>query len=214
MNPSDLKARLDRQMNELVTFATRDVPDIVGIEATNYFKESFEKEGFDNKKWQEVQRRIPGSPWYGRSSQSGKFSQKRATNPILKGETDELKNAAYKIGLPKLYTSFMVAYVPDGVAAGIGFGSILPIGGKFFFNPEINSLTTVNKYPQQYVSLLPRFGVKLNNRLSIVVAPTGTFTHTAKEHNLKSPLFQFCSHDVNDYQQFFWGGYAGVIMQL
>jgi hypothetical protein len=56
---------------------------------------------------------------------------------------------AFKSGVEKFYTSLFFAYVPEGgsakrkIASGIGFGSILPISGSLFFNPEINYLGTV-----------------------------------------------------------------------
>jgi phage virion morphogenesis protein len=159
MNPSDLKARLDRQMNELVTFATRDVPDIVGIEATNYFKESFEKEEFDNKKWQEVQRRIPGSPWYGRSSQSGKFSQKRATDPILKGETDELKNAI----TPHTEADKVIISNDKPYAAVHNFGLKAKIFGKQEFTMPKRTFMAVTD------ELMTRINTKIKNELTKIL---------------------------------------------
>ncbi|MHC1780046.1 MAG: phage virion morphogenesis protein [Bacteroidales bacterium] len=74
-----------------------DIKDILGIEAVNHYKESFDNEGFKDsdtvKKWPEVKRRDPESKWYGHSGQTGKFSQARTLAKILTGETGELKNA-------------------------------------------------------------------------------------------------------------------------
>lgn len=76
---------------------SEDIKDILGVEAVNHFKESFDHEGFKDedtiKKWPDVKRRDPDSPWYGHSGQTGKFSQARTTAKILAGETGELKNA-------------------------------------------------------------------------------------------------------------------------
>lgn len=74
-----------------------DIKDILGVEAVNHFKESFDNEGFKDgesiTKWQDVKRRDTDSPWYGHSGQMGKFSQARTIAKILSGETGELKNA-------------------------------------------------------------------------------------------------------------------------
>jgi hypothetical protein len=44
---------------------TRDVlPTLLANQAQNYFVSSFDKQGFDGAKWQEVQRRIEGTPAY------------------------------------------------------------------------------------------------------------------------------------------------------
>jgi phage virion morphogenesis protein len=96
MDPSELKRRLERQMSEVTTFARRDVPLIIGVEAVNQFKASFDKEaepGSTGNPWKEVERRKPDSPWYGHSGQTGKFSQSRTTAKILTGETGALKDA-------------------------------------------------------------------------------------------------------------------------
>ena len=81
-------------MEEIRTFVRDDVPDIIGVEAVNFFRESFEKESFEGNPWKEVERRKPDSPWYGFSAGAKKsFSQTRTMAKILSGETGELKEA-------------------------------------------------------------------------------------------------------------------------
>ncbi|HHU96844.1 MAG: phage virion morphogenesis protein [Bacteroidota bacterium] len=73
-----------------------DIKDILGTEAVNHFKGSFQNEGFTDEvlnPWKDVKRRDPSSPWYGHSGQRGKFSNARTTAKILSGETRELQNA-------------------------------------------------------------------------------------------------------------------------
>lgn len=73
-----------------------DIKHVMGVEATNHFKDSFRNEGFTDETlnpWKDVKRRDKESPWYGHSGQTGKFSAERATAPILTGETRELQNA-------------------------------------------------------------------------------------------------------------------------
>lgn len=70
--------------------------DILGVEAVNHFKSSFDNEGFEDKnvkKWDNVKRRDPLSVWYGHSSKKKGFSSVTARNKILKGETNELREA-------------------------------------------------------------------------------------------------------------------------
>lgn len=50
---------------------------LIADKLQEYFTESFDKEGFNNIKWKEVQRRIPGTTAYKRASLAGR------TNPIL-----------------------------------------------------------------------------------------------------------------------------------
>lgn len=74
-----------------------DIKDVLGTQAKNHFKESFDHEGFKDedtiKKWPEVKRRDPESSWYGHSSQTGKFAEARTTAKILTGHTGELKES-------------------------------------------------------------------------------------------------------------------------
>ncbi|MDD7438590.1 MAG: phage virion morphogenesis protein [Bacteroidales bacterium] len=98
---------MEKKQQELQEFMrSQALKDIVGTEAVNHYKRSFEDEGFTDETlnpWKEVERRNPESPWFGHSGQTGKFSLERTSAPILSGETGELKNAIR-------YT-----YLPDGV---------------------------------------------------------------------------------------------------
>ncbi|GHV31584.1 hypothetical protein FACS1894177_06500 [Bacteroidia bacterium] len=94
MNIEEFERQFSEKMEEINTFVRDDVGDIVGVEAVNFFKDSFEKESFDGNPWQEVERRKPDSPWYGFSAGAKKnFSEARTTAKILSGETGELKEA-------------------------------------------------------------------------------------------------------------------------
>ncbi len=88
---------VQKKIKEITTFIeSNDVKQIVGTEAVNHFKDSFENEGFTDKKlekWEEVERRKKESEWYGHSGQTGKFSNTRTTSKILRGGTRELANA-------------------------------------------------------------------------------------------------------------------------
>ena len=88
-----LKQQLEKKLSELRGYIQEDAPIVIGVEATNEFKENFDKQTFDGKKWQDVKRRDPNSPWYGHSGQTGKKSESRKTAKILDGETGELKGA-------------------------------------------------------------------------------------------------------------------------
>lgn len=89
--------RFDSTLKEIQDFVEGDdIKHILGREAINHFQSSFDKEGFEDegvKKWKEVKRRDPTSPWYGHSGQTGKPSPARTTAKILTGETKELRNA-------------------------------------------------------------------------------------------------------------------------
>lgn len=97
MKLNDLNAKIRAKITEIKQFRDRDLPDIVGMEAVNHYKENFVNEGFTDKAnnpWKDVKRRDPASPWYGFSYGAKKnFSQSRTTDKILTGETKELQNS-------------------------------------------------------------------------------------------------------------------------
>lgn len=110
-----------------------DIKDIIGTEAVNHYKESFQNEGFTDETlnpWKDVKRRDPKSPWYGHSGQTGKFSAARTTAKVLTGETRELQN------------SITYERIPGGAriksdkpyAAVHQFGGLAKIYGKKSFN--------------------------------------------------------------------------------
>jgi phage gpG-like protein len=96
MDISDFAKQFPDRMKRVTDFIKNDAKDIIGTEAIEHFRKSFENEGFtdENKEpWAEVERRKSESAWHGHSGQTGKFSAARTTAKILTGETNELQNA-------------------------------------------------------------------------------------------------------------------------
>lgn len=60
----------------------RELPVLLAKQAENYFTDSFTRQGLGDKKWKEVQRRIPGTYAYKYPSKKG---LQRRTSPILVG---------------------------------------------------------------------------------------------------------------------------------
>jgi phage gpG-like protein len=60
----------------------RELPVLLANQAENYFVDNFKKQGFDNKKWQEVQRRIAETRPYMYPKNKGLSRRKK---PILIG---------------------------------------------------------------------------------------------------------------------------------
>lgn len=85
------------RLEKIKQFTTgEEIKDILGTEAVNHFRESFQNEGFTDETlnpWKDVKRRDPASKWHGHSGQTGKFSPARTSAKILSGETRELQNS-------------------------------------------------------------------------------------------------------------------------
>lgn len=97
MNIKDFSRQFADKIDKIKEFTRgEDIKDILGTEAVNHFRESFQNQGFTDETlnpWKDVKRRDPASPWYGHSGQTGRFSNARTTAKILSGETRELQNA-------------------------------------------------------------------------------------------------------------------------
>jgi len=75
---------LDRMQDDIKKGITEDLPDIIGVEAVNHFKSSFDNEGFTDEtleKWPEVERR------------KGKTKGADALRKILTGKTGNLHDS-------------------------------------------------------------------------------------------------------------------------
>jgi len=132
-------------------------------------------------------------------------------------------NAAFRIGIEKFYTSFLFAYnhkeefTWDNIATGFGFGTIIPVIGKFIYiNPEINNLSSFRMndrtgYNILINSLVLYLGINLG-KLSIAAGPSaiwllgGNMFVEDADGDFPAPNFSFYSYDINDHNRIVVGG--------
>lgn len=60
MNTDELNARIREKLDEIRRYREQELPDIIGTEAVNHFRESFANEGFTDEtttKWKDVKQR-------------------------------------------------------------------------------------------------------------------------------------------------------------
>lgn len=106
----DIK-NITKKLQKVQQYLKNDVGDVIGIEAINHFKDSFQNEGFTDtslQKWDKVKRTEPSSKWYGfkyksTSPKPGRtkrkeesytnYSEAATKRPVLSGDTQELMNA-------------------------------------------------------------------------------------------------------------------------
>ena len=68
MTPQEAVAAVKKRLADLERFRREDLPDIIKDEAVDFYQDSFYKQGATDKelkKWDDVKRRDPDSPWYG-----------------------------------------------------------------------------------------------------------------------------------------------------
>lgn len=112
-------------------------------------------------------------------------------------------NLSYKIGIKKLYTTITGAYNPDlnnKFAAGLGFGSILPVSTAFFFNPELISQNTVSVHEnQQMLSFAAQMGFSFaNDRLQLIGGPSLTWNNTGASGKLHDEFYYLSKEKINN----------------
>ena len=155
-------------------------------------------------------------------------------------------SAAFKIGLEKFYTNLLIGYNPTtevfkrdgfayyGVAFGMGFGSVLPIGKIFFFNPELNWLSSspVRDDEESYlglnfVSFVPSFGINIGKHFSITAGPSVTWASAYIYHpdaddwmdavdtnvSMPRPLFGY-NHEITPNQSIVIGARAALRLRF
>lgn len=79
-------SKLFKKLERLENYLRTQAPTIIGVEAVNHFKESFDNQGFTDKslvKWKDVKRRDPKSVWHGFSY--GATSKVPGNHPKRKG---------------------------------------------------------------------------------------------------------------------------------
>ncbi|MCL2008361.1 MAG: hypothetical protein FWG77_09775 [Treponema sp.] len=132
----------------------------------------------------------------------------------------------FKIGIERFYTSFYVGFNPfvestaNRAAYGWGFGSMLPIVGSFFFNPEYVWLNAISEYNYSWLdswiesfnsihSLVFNFGYNITGNFSVHAGPSLTWVSYLGDAKL-DPLFTILYHEINDESAIALGLRAGL----
>lgn len=116
-------------------------------------------------------------------------------------------NFSYRIGLKKLYTTFIGSYNKDNqhrFSIGTGVGSILPISSHLYFNPELinqNVIDTDQTF-QNITSLNLSLGTDLTERLHLSAGPTLTWSYSNNIDYLQTPYFWIYNRPVNNHNNF------------
>lgn len=79
-----------KRLQEKLKQKVSELPEIIGNEGQRAFADEFKNQRWDNNKWKEVKRRMPGTFEYKYPKRKG---LSRRTNPILVGRTRRLKRA-------------------------------------------------------------------------------------------------------------------------
>jgi hypothetical protein len=121
--------------------------------------------------------------------------------------------AAFKLGVEKLYTSFALAYRPGAARPyllGLGFGTHIPLGKRLFFNPEISQMHSLGRSPQQQIlRFAPGIGLRWG-KLHLLAGPSLRYAFMEKGGSLDAPFAAIYTHNFGARRQLAAGLQAGV----
>lgn len=112
-NLEAVKAKIDQTKREL--------PKQLANLSQNYFVLSWKKQGFDGQKWQEVKRRIPGTPEYKYPSTKG---LSRRTKPILVQSGELRRRVANSVVVANWNSILLVVDLPYAAAQNDGLNGL------------------------------------------------------------------------------------------
>jgi hypothetical protein len=126
-------------------------------------------------------------------------------------------NLSFKIGIPRLYSYFQGGYNPafeKDFAWGGGFGTLCPIGKKFYFNPEIGSINSWGKNAnQQMISLVGNFRYELFSAVQIAVGPSVVWMSSEGE-DLYKPIYSIVNRKIDNHNRLLIGARAALSINL
>lgn len=110
-------------------------------------------------------------------------------------------NMSFKIGIPQLYSIFQGSFnynFNKPFAIGYGFGSLLPLSKRLYFNPEISRTQPVSKDNQVQIStFVGNFRFKLSPHLSIAAGPSVIHAYINDEYASYKPVYSIVDHPLN-----------------
>ena len=139
------KFNFDR-MSALLTREKTALAVAVGNFAQNEFRENFKRQSFNGAKWQEVKRRIPGTPAYRSAGKSGH------TRAILVGKGSGTLRRAVNVSLKKATFGEILFVVP------LPYAEIHNTGGVIN-----NKRAKIIMPKRQFIGMTPRLeqGIRL-----------------------------------------------------
>lgn len=151
MTVNELNQYFDRLTDDLNNALKEDLPDLIGTEAVNHFKEGFQNEGFTDQaleKWPEVKRR------------QGKNSGADALRKILTGKTGNLAESITYIKEPDrvvIYANPMNTGAASNYAAAHNFGTNNAGRGHNTVIPQRKFLAHSQMLNQKIVGRIERY---------------------------------------------------------
>lgn len=110
-------------------------------------------------------------------------------------------NLSFKIGVKPLYTFVTASY--GGTSSrlfeyGFGVGSLIHINNNWFFNPEIKSASSPQKFNTHYLSFSPKIGYSFIKPMYITIGPSILWNYNEKTHPMTDPTYSLWDNRINE----------------
>jgi hypothetical protein len=123
-------------------------------------------------------------------------------------------NLSFKIGVPKLYSFVQGGYNVDfekRFGLGFGMGSMLSIGKRLYFNPEISSMQPISKDNKtQISSFAANLRYQIAPHLQIAAGPSFSHVYSDNDIYLYKPKYHILNHKINPKNQLVLGFRAAL----
>ncbi len=109
-------------------------------------------------------------------------------------------NVVFKIGVPQFYSFVKSSYnynYSKPIALGLGFGSLIPLGKNFYFNPEAGSMSSFNNNSNT-TTLATNVRYSINSKLQLAAGLSAVWLNYPQGENMyDQPFFSLINHEIN-----------------
>lgn len=123
-------------------------------------------------------------------------------------------NISYKIGVKKLYSSFIASYNPninEHWALGMGIGSILPLNKSFYLNPELLTQNQVITNEDNLLfSCALNVGYSISSKIHISIGSSLVWNNVEQNKNLYKEFLSLKKWEINEHNNLLLGARIGI----
>ena len=110
-------------------------------------------------------------------------------------------NIAFKMGVPRFYSFLQGSYYhnyTDPFAFGFGFGSLIPLGRNFYFNPEFGNISPLVSFDNNVTTLVTNLRYSISPRLQLATGLSAVWLNYQRDQNMfDPPFFSWLNHEIN-----------------
>lgn len=118
-------------------------------------------------------------------------------------------NLAFKIGVPRFYSYLQGSYnnsYSKQFALGFGFGSLISMGNKFYFNPELGNLSPLTSIDNNVTNLAANVRYSISPRFQVATGISAVWINHQQGKNLYDPPFySIINHEINNRNRILMG---------